>query len=183
MSLTSRYPLVRNEEKRRRKLIAKLTAGLKMEKKSSDLGDTEKKSEAGLETAQSEKDEESSDLRDEETSSGSDKNDSETTVPPETSMSKNGTEKRETPEGDSENCFRSLGDPDQNDDGSAEECGETASLSAGEKRKLVLNAQSAIISAGHYSKTQTDQYQEGSETGASDEEWTRRLKKPLRQGD
>ena len=179
MSLTCRYPMVRNEERKRRKVIAKWTAELKMEKKSLDIGDAEKKSEAGLETAQSEKDEESSDLRDEETSSAKDKNDSETTVPHETSMSKNGTKKRETPEGDSENCLRSLGDPVQNDDGSAEECGETARLSAGEERKLVLHAQSAITSAGHCSKMQMDQYQEGSETGASDDEWDQKAEKNI----
>ena len=156
MSLTCRYPMVRNEERRRRKLIAKWTAGLKMKKKSLDIGDAEKKSEAGLETEQSEKDEESSDIRDEETFSGSDKNDSETTVPPDTPRSKSGVMNRETPERDSKNGQRSLGDPAQNDKRNAKECEEAATDSS--------------LSEEGCSKEHANEYPEGSGTAAKDDD-------------
>ena len=142
--------MVRNEERRRRKLNA-----LK-KRKSLDPGDTEKKSEAGLEPAQSEKDEESSDLRDEETFIGSDNDDSETTVPPDTPRSKSGVMNRETPESDSKNSQRSLGDPAQNDERNAKECEDAAT-------------DSSLFAEG-CSKEHANQYPEGSGTAAKDDD-------------
>ena len=142
--------MIRKEEKRKRKLIAKWVGGLK--KKSREPGETETKDNARLKPAQFEKEVELSDLRVKEISCASGKSDSETTLSSDTLSRKKTARLSEVPEGDSENILHTFGHSAKNDEGSVEGFDGATIHSR--------------LSAGQCTEEHVEKYQETTEIGA-----------------